>query len=54
MLTASELDEARVVAIPDLDNHRSEEHWLCTHCRDLSGELEPDNLENVTNHLRIR
>lgn len=57
MLTADEVGEARILAVDDLDatlNPRTEAHWLCTHCRDLSGELEPDKLENVKNHLRSR
>jgi hypothetical protein len=59
MLTADEVKEARIMAIDadDLDvpsNNRSEAHWLCTHCRDLPAELEPDKLEKVKNHLRNR
>jgi hypothetical protein len=59
MLTANEVEEARIVAIDADDpgvhsSNRSEAHWLCTHCRDLPAELEPDKLENVKNHLRNR
>jgi hypothetical protein len=59
VLTADEVDEARVVidrndsdALSSKDS--SDAHWLCTHCRDLSSELEPDELDDVKNHLRNR
>jgi len=58
LLSAKEVNEARVVAIDEnadaLSKDRSEAHWLCTHCRDLPAELEPEELDNIKTHLRNR
>lgn len=56
LMTADEVDEARTRAADrsDPDEPPQQMHWLCTHCRDLSSEREPDKLDKVKFHLQNR